>query len=81
MVGDDAIHFFLYRDCLIQVTSDALVPKWITGVRMAGLCWIGLSTRHRRISSPKAAWSSPCSDSLGCSAHWRSWGLPVSSRV
>ena len=28
MVADDAIHFFLYRDCLIRVTSDALVPKF-----------------------------------------------------
>ena len=28
MASDGAIHFFLYQDCLIRVTGDALVPKF-----------------------------------------------------
>ena len=26
-MADDAIHFFLFQDCLIRVSSDGLVPK------------------------------------------------------
>ncbi len=132
-MSDDAIHFFLIRDCLNHVPDSSQVPKigslllashlplqegevvldlgagaglignvaarrgigwwprtgWPPAASAPGptrsstgsptAYWIGLSTKPRYISSPKAAWCSPCSALWACRRRCKSCRPQVST--